>query len=59
MNQPKQPDDVPAQGTGPDHNPTGTTPHGIPEGMEDADAKGRPNSDRQNTETAPARIEKA
>ncbi len=58
MNEPKiQTDDPPTQGTSPDHNPTGTTPHGVPEGMEDTEAKGHPTSDRQKTETAVPRIE--
>lgn len=52
MNKPKQPDDVPDTGTSPDSNPTGDTPHGIPKGMGDADAKGRPTDDRHDTETA-------
>lgn len=53
MNQPKVQTDVPAEGASPDHNPTGTTPHGIPEGMEDQDATALPNSDRHEAEKAP------
>lgn len=59
MNQPKQPDDVPAGGASPDHNPTGTMPHGIPDEMADHEAKGTPTSDRQATETATQDIEKS
>jgi len=59
MNQPKiQTDDPPPEGASPDHNPTGTTPHGIPKGMEDQDAKGTPTNDRQATETTPPDIAK-
>ena len=58
MNQPKpQTDDPPPGGASPDHNPTGNTPHGIPKGMEDHDAKGTPTNDRQDTETTPRTIE--
>ena len=60
MNTPKvQTDDPPTEGASPDHNPTGTTPHGIPEGMEYQEAKGKPSSDRGATETAVSRIEKS
>lgn len=52
MNQPKQPDDVPEEGASPAHNPTGTTPHGIPEGTGDHEAKGYPTDDRKDNETA-------
>ncbi len=50
MNQPQQPRDPPEQGSKSDHNPTGTTPNGIPEGMENEEGTGRPTSDRQQTE---------
>ena len=53
MTQPKQPPDPPEQGAKSDHNPTGTTPNGIPDGMEDEEAKGQPTSDRHETETSP------
>ncbi len=60
MNQPKiQTDDPPSEGASPDHNPTGNTPHGIPKGTEDADAKALPTSDRQASETAPRESEKS
>ena len=60
MNQPKiQTDDPPTEGASPDHNPTGDTPHGIPKGLEDHDAKALPNSDRQAGETASRASEKA
>ncbi len=52
MNQPKVQTDVPAEGASPDNNPSGDTPHGIPKGMEDHDAKGLPNSDRHEGEKA-------
>ncbi len=52
MNQPKVQTDVPAEGASPDHNPSGDTPHGIPEGMKDQDPKGLPNSDRHEAEKA-------
>jgi hypothetical protein len=52
MNQPKVQTDVPAEGASPDNNPTGDTPHGIPKGMEDQDAKALPNSDRHEGEKA-------
>ena len=59
MTDPKQPPDhTPAKGTAPDHNPTGTTPHGIPEGMEEHESKGWPNDDRQRSETAAHPTEK-
>ena len=53
MNTPRRPAEPPVEGAPLDHNPTGTTPDGIPEGMEEHDAKGLPNSDRGETETAP------
>jgi len=52
MNQPKVQTEIPAEGAGPDHNPDGTMPHGIPNGMEDQDATGTPTSDRGASETA-------
>ncbi len=53
MNQPKiQTDNLPSEGASPDHNPTGETPHGIPKGLRDADAVGRPSGDRLASETA-------
>ena len=53
MNTPKvQTDDPPTEGASPDHNPDGTMPHGIPEGMKDQDATALPTSDRQQTEVA-------
>ena len=59
MNQPKvQTDDPPPEGASPDHNPTGETPHGIPKGTEDHDAKALPNDDRKTGETAPRTIDK-
>ena len=51
MNQPKVQTDVPAEGASPDHNPDGTMPHGIPNGMEREDAKATPTSDRGAAET--------
>lgn len=54
MNQPKtQTDDPPREGTSPDHNPTGDTPHGIPKGAEDHAPKALPTDDRHASETAP------
>ena len=58
MNQPKvhtEADNPPPQGAHPElgHNPE--TTHGIPEGATDAEAKGTPTSDRQQTETEPAK----
>ncbi len=59
MNQPKtQTDDPPTEGASPDHNPTGTTPRGIPLGIENHESKGHPTSDREQTETATHEIEK-
>ena len=58
MNQPKVAEDVPAEGVSPDHNPTGTTPHGIPEGLDTEDAAGQPESGRLATETAVLGTEK-
>ena len=58
MNQPKVQTDIPEDGASPDHNPTGATPHGIPEEMAAADAKATPTSDRGAAETATQSIEK-
>lgn len=58
MNKPKQPDDPPAEGASPDHNASGTTPHGVPDEMNEHEAKGHPSNDRQATETATQDIEK-
>lgn len=57
MNQPKVQTDITEDGASPDHNPTGTTPHGIPNGMADHKATALPTSDRGATETAPHAIE--
>ena len=58
MNTPKRPDEPPTEGAPLDSNPTGTTPNGIPEGMEDHEATGLPHSERDKTETAPNEISK-
>ena len=58
MNQPKvhtEADNPPSEGANPETNPHPGMPHGIPEGATDAEAKGTPTSDRQNTETEPAK----
>lgn len=52
MNQPKVQTDVPAEGASPDQNPTGKTPHGIPEELANEDPASRPSPDRMATETA-------
>ena len=52
MTQPTQPRDPPPHGASPDTD-TGTTPHGIPDELEHAEAKGTPNSDRAKTESTP------
>lgn len=52
MNQPKVQTDVPAEGAGPDQNPTGRTPYGIPEELANEDPAGRPSPDRMATEIA-------
>lgn len=57
MNQPKVQTDISEDGASPDHNPTGTTPHGIPEGMDASEAKALPTSDRGAAETAVHTIE--
>lgn len=53
MTEPKQPRNPPTEGKPLDTNPSGTTPNGIPDGMEDAEPMGHPNSDRHNTEKSP------
>lgn len=58
MKQPKVQTDIPEDGASPDYNPTGTTPHGIPDEMDASDAKALPTSDRGATETATRFIEK-
>ena len=58
MNEPKvhtEDDNPPSEGTNPEANPRPGMPHGIPEGATDAEAKGTPTSDRQHTETHPAK----
>ena len=52
MNEPKTPKDPPPEGASPAHNPTGETPHGIPDGAGDDEATGTPSSDRLQSETA-------
>ena len=52
MNQPKVQTDVPAEGASPDQNPTGKTPHGIPEELVNEEPDGRPSPDRMATEIA-------
>lgn len=54
--QPRQPQHpTPQAGESVASNPHGQTPHGIPEGAEQADPKGRPSGDREASETAPAK----
>lgn len=58
MNKPKvqtDADNPPSEGANPVKNPQPGMPHGIPEGATDTEAKGTPTSDRQHTETAPAK----
>ena len=58
MNKPKvqtEADNPPTEGANPEKDPHPRMPHGIPEGATDAEAKGTPTSDRQHTETAPAK----
>ncbi|GAC1347245.1 MAG: hypothetical protein NVSMB18_31690 [Acetobacteraceae bacterium] len=55
MTEPMQPADPPAEGASPAHNPTGATPHGIPEAMTDGAPAASPTSDRHETEIAPLR----
>ena len=59
MNQPKVQTDIPADGVSPENNPTGKTPHGIPEALMQEDANALPSSGRIATEVAPLVIEKA
>ena len=59
MNQPKVQTDISADGVSPENNPTGTTPHGIPETLAQEDANALPSSDRVVTEMAPLVIERA
>jgi hypothetical protein len=49
MTKPRQPDDHPAPEQKPDQS---HAPNGIPEGAGEAEAKGYPHSDREDTETA-------
>ena len=58
MNQPKVQTDIPEDGASSDANPTGTTPHGIPEGQSDHEAMALPTSDRHATEVASLPIQK-
>ncbi len=58
MTEQKPHEELPTAGDHPAHNPTGKTPHGIPSGAENQESAGMPNSDRHQTETAPAKIEK-
>ena len=53
MNAPRKPADPPAEGAPSDADPAGKTPQGIPEGIEDAEAKGTPTSDRNESEHGP------
>jgi hypothetical protein len=58
MNQPKvhtDADNPPSEGANPEADPQPGMPHGIPEGATDTEAKGTPTSDRQHTETHPAK----
>lgn len=58
MNQPKvhdEGDNPPSEGAKPETNPHPGMPQGVPEGATDAEAKGTPTSDRQHTETQPAK----
>ncbi len=61
MNTPRRPPEPPSHGAPPDqnadHNPPGDTPHGIPEGIDEHEPKGRPTSDREQTESALNRIQ--
>lgn len=59
MNQPKIQADIPADGVSAENNPSGTTPHGIPEALIQEDANALPSSDRIATEIAPLVIERA
>ncbi len=56
MNTPKvhtEADNPPDAGASPESKPD--TPHGIPEGATNTEATGTPTSDRQHTETTPAK----
>ena len=59
MNTPQRPQEPPTHGAPSDANPEGDTPHGIPDGMDEHEPKGRPTSDREQTEAAPGAIEKS
>ena len=52
MSQPKQPIEPDAGDASHAENPTGETPHGVPEGSHEHEPMGRPTSDRSKTETA-------
>ena len=56
-NQQKQPDDPPAGGAKSTDNPPSQGHDGIAQGQEQFDPAGRPSSARQDTETAPNKIE--
>ena len=58
MTEQKPHEELPPAGDHPAHNPTGKTPHGVRNGAEKHDSVGVPTSDRQQTETAPAKVEK-
>lgn len=51
MTEPQRPKDPPTEPKKVDHSP-GADQNGIPEGADQAEAKGLPHSDRQATETA-------
>ena len=53
MTTPRKPADPPSEGAPLDNNPTGTTPNGIPDGMEGEEATGLPTSDRHEAEMSP------
>ena len=58
MNKPKvqtDHDNPPSEGANPVQDPHPGMPHGIPEGATDTEATGLPTSDRQHTETTPAK----
>ena len=55
MTQPKPHDELPPaspHGAEAANNPTGETPQGIPQGTGEAEPKGRPTSDREESESA-------
>lgn len=59
MTQPKQPTE-PATGKGSQaENPTGATPHGVPDGAAEHEPTGGPTSDRVQSETAVSRTKKS